>query len=120
MNEAWKPESEPKPTNAQRAKILVEALPYIRKYTGKIVVVKYGGAAMWSEGLPKSVMRDIVLLSLIGVKVVLVHGGGPEISSMLEAARQKERVCERSARHRRGNRRRGADGSRRERSPKIL
>ena len=89
MNEGKKPESEPKPTNAQRAKILVEALPYIRKYTGKIVVVKYGGAAMVDEALEKSVMRDIVLLSLIGVKVVLVHGGGPEISSMLERLGKK-------------------------------
>ena len=83
------PEGTPKPTNAQRAKVLVEALPYIRKYSGKIVVVKYGGAAMVDENLEKSVMRDIVLLSLIGVKVVLVHGGGPEISSMLDRLGKK-------------------------------
>ena len=70
-------------TNAQRAKILVHALPYIQEYTGKIVVVKYGGNAMINEDLKDSVMRDIVLLSLIGVKVVLVHGGGPEITEML-------------------------------------
>ncbi|MBE6633192.1 MAG: acetylglutamate kinase [Ruminococcaceae bacterium] len=70
-------------TNAQRAKILVHALPYIQQYTGRIVVVKYGGNAMINENLKDSVMRDIVLLSLIGVKVVLVHGGGPEITEML-------------------------------------
>ena len=70
-------------TNAQRAKILVHALPYIQQYTGKVVVVKYGGNAMINEKLKDSVMRDIVLLSLIGVKVVLVHGGGPEITDML-------------------------------------
>lgn len=71
-------------TNAQRAKILVQALPYIKKYTGKIVVVKYGGNAMVNEELKNSVMSDIILLSLIGVKVVLVHGGGPEITDMLK------------------------------------
>lgn len=70
-------------TNAQRAKVLVHALPYIQEYSGKIVVVKYGGNAMINDKLKDSVMRDIVLLSLIGVKVVLVHGGGPEITEML-------------------------------------
>ncbi len=70
-------------SNAQRAKVLVHALPYIQRYSGKIVVVKYGGNAMINEELKDKVMRDIVLLSLIGVKVVLVHGGGPEISEML-------------------------------------
>lgn len=70
-------------SNAQRAKILVHALPYIQEYTGKVVVIKYGGNAMINEKLKDSVMRDIVLLSLIGVKVVLVHGGGPEITEML-------------------------------------
>ena len=69
--------------NAQRAQVLVNALPYIQEYTGKVVVVKYGGNAMINEELKDSVMRDIVLLSLIGVKVVLVHGGGPEITDML-------------------------------------
>ncbi len=71
-------------TNAQRAEVLTEALPYIQKYTGKIVVIKYGGNAMINNELKAAVMRDIVLLSLIGVKVVLVHGGGPEISGMLK------------------------------------
>ncbi|MGN1047563.1 MAG: acetylglutamate kinase [Eubacteriales bacterium] len=72
-------------TNAERATILVHALPYIQKYNGKIVVIKYGGNAMTSEKLKDSVVRDIVLLSLIGVKPVLVHGGGPEITQMLSA-----------------------------------
>ena len=71
-------------TNPQRAKVLVHALPYIQEYSGKIVVIKYGGNAMISAKLKDSVMRDIVLLSLIGVKVVLVHGGGPEITETLE------------------------------------
>ena len=70
-------------TNAQRARVLVHALPYIQDYSGKIVVVKYGGNAMISEHLKDSVIRDICLLQLIGVKVVLVHGGGPEITDML-------------------------------------
>ena len=71
-------------TNAQRASILVEALPYIQDYTGRIAVIKYGGSAMVNEEIKDSVMRDIVLLNLIGVKVVLVHGGGPEITEMLQ------------------------------------
>ena len=70
--------------NAQRARVLVHALPYIQQYTGKIIVVKYGGNAMVNEDLKTAVMRDVVLLSLVGVKVVLVHGGGPEISEMLQ------------------------------------
>ena len=70
-------------SNSERARILVHALPYIQEYNGKIVVIKYGGNAMINEELKDSVMRDIVLLSLIGVKVVLVHGGGPEITEML-------------------------------------
>lgn len=70
-------------TNSDRARILVHALPYIKKYTGKVVVIKYGGNAMVNEKLKDSVMRDIVLLSLIGVKTVLVHGGGPEITEVL-------------------------------------
>ncbi|MDD6799089.1 MAG: acetylglutamate kinase [Firmicutes bacterium] len=70
-------------TNAERARILVHALPYIQKYNGKIIVVKYGGNAMVNEELKKSVARDVILLNLIGVKVVLVHGGGPEITEML-------------------------------------
>lgn len=71
-------------TNAKRAEVLVHALPYIQEYSGKVVVIKYGGNAMINEELKDSVMRDVVLLSLIGVKVVLVHGGGPEITEMLK------------------------------------
>ena len=70
-------------SNAQRAEVLTQALPYIKQYNGKIVVVKYGGNAMINEQLKQQVMEDIVLLWLIGVKVVLVHGGGPEISEMM-------------------------------------
>ncbi len=76
-------------SNQDRARILVHALPYIQEYSGKVVVVKYGGGAMINEQLKDSVMRDIVLLSLIGVKVVLVHGGGPEITQMLEKIGKK-------------------------------
>ena len=71
-------------SNADRARILVHALPYIRQYSGKILGVKYGGNAMVDSARKDSVMRDIVLLWLIGIKVVLVHGGGPEISEMLQ------------------------------------
>ena len=71
-------------SNAQRAVVLTQALPYIKKYYNKVVVVKYGGNAMIDEQLKAQVMEDIVLLHLIGVKVVLVHGGGPEISQMLK------------------------------------
>ncbi|MCD8095216.1 MAG: acetylglutamate kinase [Ruminococcus sp.] len=70
--------------NKVRSQILIDALPYIQKYHNKIVVVKYGGNAMTNEGLKDAVMRDIVLLSEVGIKVVLVHGGGPEINSMLD------------------------------------
>jgi acetylglutamate kinase len=76
-------------TNAQRAQILIEALPYIQQYNHKIVVVKYGGNAMQSEELKRAVMGDIVLLSLIGIRVVLVHGGGPEITDMLKRVGKK-------------------------------
>ena len=71
-------------TNAQRAEVLTQALPYIRQYSGKIVVVKYGGNAMINQELKQQVMEDIVLLWLVGVKVVLVHGGGPEINRLME------------------------------------
>ena len=67
-----------------RAKVLNEALPYIQQYSGKIVVVKYGGNAMISENLRRAVLSDIVLLHQVGIQVVVVHGGGPEISSMLK------------------------------------
>ena len=70
-------------SNYQRAEVLTQALPYIKRYNGKIVVIKYGGNAMINEQLKEQVMEDIVLLWLIGVKVVLVHGGGPEISETM-------------------------------------
>lgn len=70
-------------SNEERAQVLVKALPYIQKYAGQTVVVKYGGNAMISPQLKSAVMSDIVLMQLVGVNVVLVHGGGPEISQML-------------------------------------
>ena len=70
-------------SNAERAEVLTQALPYIRRFNGEVVVVKYGGNAMINEQLKQQVMEDIVLLWLIGVKVVLVHGGGPEISETM-------------------------------------
>lgn len=66
-----------------RANVMIEALPYLQEYNNKVVVVKYGGNAMTNENLKQAVMSDIVLLSLCGIKVVLVHGGGPEINAML-------------------------------------
>ena len=76
-------------SNAQRAQVLTEALPYIKRYTGKTVVVKYGGNAMINESIKQQVMEDIVLLWLIGVKIVLVHGGGPEISEIMQKLGKK-------------------------------
>ena len=70
-------------TNQQRAEVLVQALPYIQRYNGKIIVTKYGGNAMIDPALKAQVMEDIVLLWLIGVKIVLVHGGGPEINELM-------------------------------------
>ena len=76
-------------TNAERAEVLTQALPYIKRYNGEIVVIKYGGNAMINEQLKQQVMEDIVLLWLIGVKVVLVHGGGPEISELMDRLGKK-------------------------------
>lgn len=73
-----------KVSNEIRSKVLIDALPYIQRYNGKIVVVKYGGNAMTNSELKDAVMSDIVLLNLVGVRTVLVHGGGPEISDMLK------------------------------------
>ncbi len=75
--------------NASRARVLTEALPYIRRYIGRILVIKYGGSAMQDSALQQGVMEDVALLSLIGVKVVLVHGGGPEISALLSRMGKK-------------------------------
>ncbi len=76
-------------TNMERAEVLTAALPYIRQYTGKVVVVKYGGNAMINEQLKQQVMEDIVLLWLIGVHIVLVHGGGPEINDLMDRLGKK-------------------------------
>ena len=71
-------------TLADRAQVLAEALPYIQKYNGKTIVVKYGGNAMISQELREAVISDIIILSLVGLNVVVVHGGGPEINQMLK------------------------------------
>lgn len=76
-------------SNAERAEVLTQALPHIKKYNGKTVVVKYGGHAMVNEQIKQQVMEDIVLLWLIGVRVVLIHGGGPEISELMEKLGKK-------------------------------
>ncbi len=76
-------------SNSQRAEVLTEALPYIRRYNGKTVVIKYGGNAMVNYQLKEQVMEDIVLLWLIGVRVVLVHGGGPEINELMNRLGKK-------------------------------
>lgn len=71
-------------SNAQRAQVLTEALPHIKRYNGKVICVKYGGNAMVNDELKHQVMEDIVLLWLIGVKIVLIHGGGPEINEVMD------------------------------------
>lgn len=81
-------------SNAQRAEVLTQALPYIKKFSGEIIVVKYGGNAMINEQLKEQVMEDIALLWLIGVKVVLVHGGGPEINEMMDKLGKKPKFVE--------------------------
>jgi acetylglutamate kinase len=76
-------------TNSVRAHVLVQALPYLQRYYGKTIVVKYGGNAMTSEDLKEQVMEDIVLLSMVGIRVVLVHGGGPELSGLMQRLGKK-------------------------------
>ncbi|MBC5786488.1 MULTISPECIES: acetylglutamate kinase [Clostridiaceae] len=78
-------------SNSAKAQVLTDALPYIQKYYNKTIVIKYGGNAMIDEQLKDSVMRDIVLLSLVGIRVVVVHGGGPEISGMLKRVGKESR-----------------------------
>ena len=78
----------------EKAKVLIEALPYIQRFNRKIVVVKYGGNAMISDELRKAVMSDIILLSLVGIRVVVVHGGGPEISAMLKKLGKESRFVD--------------------------
>ena len=81
-------------SNSDRAKILVQALPYIQTHAGKTIVVKYGGSAMVDDALKDAVMCDIVLMQLVGIRVVVVHGGGREISSMLEKIGKKSRFVD--------------------------
>ena len=78
-------------SNEDKASVLIEALPYIQKYTGQTVVIKYGGNAMLSEELQDAVISDLVLLSLTGIHVVLVHGGGPDINEMLTKIGKKSK-----------------------------
>ncbi len=78
-------------SNSERAHVLVQALPYIKKYAGQTLVVKYGGNAMLDEELKSAVMSDIVLMQLVGINVVLVHGGGPEINTMLQKVGKESR-----------------------------
>ncbi len=78
-------------SNADKALVLNQALPYIQKYFGKTIVIKYGGNAMQSEELKQAVMSDIVLLSAVGIHVVLVHGGGPEITALLKKMGKESR-----------------------------
>lgn len=81
-------------SHEQQARVLAEALPYIQKFTGKTVVVKYGGNAMISQELRRAVMSDIILLSLVGIRVVVVHGGGPEIGGMLKKLGKESRFVD--------------------------
>lgn len=78
-------------SNSDRAHVLVQAMPYIKKWAGETIVVKYGGNAMINPELKEAVMNDIVLMQLVGVNVVLVHGGGPEISGMLKKIGKESR-----------------------------
>ena len=75
--------------NQKRANVLIQAMPYIKKFVGETIVVKYGGNAMINENLKSAVMSDLVLMQLVGIKVILVHGGGPEINAMLDAVGKK-------------------------------
>ncbi|MDO4481635.1 MAG: acetylglutamate kinase [Bacillota bacterium] len=81
-------------SHVEQAQILIEALPYIQKYNGKTVVIKYGGNAMINEELADAVMSDIILLSLVGIRVVLVHGGGPDINEMLDKTGKESRFAD--------------------------
>lgn len=81
-------------SNSVRAEILVQALPYIQKYRGRIMVVKYGGNAMLNGALKAAVMQDLILMSCVGIRIVLVHGGGPEIETMLSALGKESRFVE--------------------------
>ena len=96
----------------EKAAILAQALPYIQRYRGKTVVVKYGGAAMVNESLRAAVAEDLVLMSCVGIRTVLVHGGGPEIDAMLRRLGKEPRFVGGPALHRRGDDGSRADGPR--------
>lgn len=81
-------------SHVERAQVLIEALPYVQKYYGKTVVIKYGGNAMINEELAEAVMSDVILLSLVGIRVVLVHGGGPDINEMLDKTGKESRFVD--------------------------
>lgn len=98
-------------SNADRAQVLIQALPYIQKYSGQTIVVKYGGNAMVTPELKDAVMSDIVLMQLVGVNVVLVHGGGPEISEMLKKTGKESRFANGLRVTDKGNHRYCANGS---------
>ena len=80
------------PEMVQRAEVLIEALPYIRAFQGKTLVIKYGGAAMEQADLKEQFAKDVLLLRLVGIRPVIVHGGGPQIGALHEAARQGARA----------------------------
>ncbi|MDR3147305.1 MAG: acetylglutamate kinase [Treponema sp.] len=81
-------------SSAGEAEVLVQAMPYIKKYRGKTIVVKYGGASMINKGLKTQVIQDIVLMSYVGIRVILVHGGGPEIDSLLKRLGKESRFVQ--------------------------
>ena len=94
-----------------KAETLIEALPYIQRFNRKIVVVKYGGSAMLDEELKANVIKDVVLLKLIGFKPIIVHGGGKEISRWVNKVGMEATFCQRSARNRQGHYGDRRDGS---------
>ena len=81
-------------TNHEKADILIEALPFIKKYSGKTVVIKYGGSAMADEEIKNEFIKDVVLMKYVGINPVIIHGGGPEINSMLEKVGKKTQFVE--------------------------
>ena len=104
-------EMEMDPTPLEKAAILVEALPYIRKFAGQTVVVKYGGRAMLSEELKQGVIADCILLKLVGIHPVLVHGGGAAIEQMLKRLGKDRKFVRGHAGHRRGDHGGRGDGA---------
>ena len=92
------------------ARVLTESLPYIQRFTGKTIVIKFGGNAMTDPQLHESFARDVVLMKLVGMNPIIVHGGGPQIGKLLERPRNSKRICRRHARYRRKYYGRGRDG----------